>query len=157
MFPKYHFLLGFVFSLILFIFCPKIDFLAAIIIFLSSFLIDIDHYLFLILNKGPKNIFKAYFLGIKMKKKGYQTTKEKRKKIKTGFYIFHGIEFLVILVILGYLVHDIFYFILIGCFFHLVLDAIETFAKGYRKLKFSSIYDCFLFKKSNKTLKNNLS
>lgn len=157
MFPKYHLLLGFMFSLILFIFCPKITLLTAIIIFLSSFLIDIDHYIFLAFNSKQKNIFKAYFEGIQLKKKSISVSKKQRKDIPGGFYLFHGVESLIILFLLGFFVNKVFYFILIGFLFHLVLDYLESFIYYSRNRKISTIFDYIYFKKSNKTLKNKSS
>ena len=45
MYPKHHILLGFIFSVFVFILFPKIGILGVSIIFLSSFLIDVDHYI----------------------------------------------------------------------------------------------------------------
>ena len=141
MFPKYHILFGFFLSLILFIFCEKINLLAAIIIFLSSFLIDIDHYLFMAWKLKQRNIFKAYFMGISLKKKNNKLNKKQKKKLDKGFYVFHGFEFLVILVLLGFFFNKIFYFVLIGATSHLILDHIEIFSFHLRTHKFSTIFD----------------
>ena len=148
MYPKYHVLLGFILSLVLFIFCEKINFLAAIIVFLSSFLIDIDHYLFLAWKFKQKNIFKAYSFGMNLKKSLVRVPREQRRKTSIGFYIFHGLEFLIILFLLGFFVHEFFYFILIGATFHLVLDYIEIFYLHLKIHKFSTIVDyiCYICK-----------
>ena len=153
MYPRHHVLLGFVFSLILFIFCEKISLLAAIIIFLSSFLIDIDHYLFLAWKLNKKNLFKAYAFGMKLKKKSSKLGSLQKKKMEAGFYIFHGIEALIILFLLGFFVHSFFYLVLLGFAFHLVLDHIEIFFLKFKVHKISVIFDFLCFRKANKNFK----
>jgi len=156
MFPKYHIFFGFIFSLILHLFFSQVNLFAALIIFLSSFLIDIDHYLFFIMNKKEKNFIRAYKKAMLSKKKYYKLSK-KQRKINQGYYIFHGIEFLIILFLLGFFIHKFFYFILLGCVFHLFLDYLEVFTQYQKKRKLSLIFDYFDFKKSNKPLKNKVS
>ena len=153
MYPKTHVLLGFVLSLTLFLFCDKINLLAAIIIFLSSFLIDFDHYIFFAFVFKQKNIFKAYSLAKKIKKGIKKLSRKQRKEIKTSFYLFHGIEALAVLFLLGYFIHDLFYFILIGMAFHLILDHIEIFSFNIRIHKISTIFDYICFRKANKNFK----
>jgi len=153
MYPRYHVLLGLVFSLILFIFCEKINLLAAIIIFFSSFLIDFDHYIFIAWKLKQKNIFKAYSTGVSLKKEHNRLGKNQKKKLLKGFYLFHGFEILIILFLLGFLIHKFFYFILIGFLFHLFLDYLELFFQGSKKHKFSTIVDYVSFMKSSKNFK----
>ena len=143
MLPKYHILFGFFLSLILFIFCEKINLLAATIIFLSSFLIDIDHYLFRAWKLKQRNIFKAYFSNLYSKKNYNFLNKAQKKKVKLGFYIFHGFEVLIILFLLGFFLHEVFYFILIGAMFHLIFDYLEMFVLGGKIHKISAIFDYF--------------
>jgi len=153
MYPRYHVLFGFIFSVILFIFCPKINLLAAIIIFLSSFLIDADHYLFVAWKLKQKNLFKAYLQSVQLKKRCNFTPKEQRKKLSTGFYLFHGLECLIILFLFGFFVHKFFYFVLIGAVFHLFLDYFEIFYLNLKIHKFSVIWDYVAFPNSNKNFK----
>jgi len=152
-YPKYHVLFGFLFSLILFIFCPKVNLLFAIIIFLSSFLIDIDHYLFRAWKLNQKNIFKAYVSNMSEKKAHNTSNKEKRKKKIPGFYIFHGVEIAIVLFLLGFFIHKIFYFILMGVLFHLCLDYFEMISNREKMHKFSAIFDYIKFIGSNKNFK----
>ncbi|MDP2673070.1 MAG: hypothetical protein Q8O84_04625, partial [Nanoarchaeota archaeon] len=60
MLPKYHVLFGFLFSLILFLIFPFIGLSGFLIIFISSVLIDIDHYLFYVFKNRIFSINKAY-------------------------------------------------------------------------------------------------
>lgn len=60
MLPKTHIILGFVFSWILFNLFPNIGITGFVVVFISSFMIDIDHYLFYVFHKkdiNPKNAF----------------------------------------------------------------------------------------------------
>ena len=153
MYPKYHILFGFLFALILFIFCPKINLFFAIIIFLSSFFVDIDHYLFRAWKLNQKNIFKAYISNLSEKKAHNNSYKENRKNKIPGFYIFHGFEIIIILFLLGFSIHKLFYFIALGILFHLCLDYIEMILNKEKMHKFSSIIDYLSFEKANKNFK----
>jgi len=130
---KVHFLLGIIFIILLyFLFYPIISLFGLLVIFLSSFLIDIDHYFYYIYKKRDFSLIRAY--------KWYMTTMhrfcslppEKQKKLYIGFYIFHGIEILIILFLLGFYVSKIFIFVLIGFFFHLSTDLISEIIFGQR-------------------------
>jgi len=123
---KFHFLFGIIFLVLLyFLFSSIISFWGLLIIFLSSFLIDIDHYFYYIYKKGDFSLVRAYKWYIKNAHKFYFLSKEKRKQIYLGFYIFHGIEPLIILFFLGLYVSQFFNFVLIGFLFHLSTDLIS--------------------------------
>jgi hypothetical protein len=146
MVPKYHIILGFLFSSILFLICPSITFLSAGIIFLSSFLIDIDHYIYFAFKKrdlSPRRAVKWFF---KKKKVFLKIPKEKRNSYYSGFYFLHGLESILILFFLGLFISDIFLFIFIGFLFHLILDFIEEATSDKRIDKISIIYDFIKFK-----------
>lgn len=70
-----------------------------------------------------------------------------RKKRYTGFYIFHGIEMLVITLLLGVFVSKIFIFVFLGFSFHMLLDVPHEFIVKRTFHKFSLIYSYFQFKK----------
>ncbi|MEK6833311.1 MAG: hypothetical protein AABY32_04640 [Nanoarchaeota archaeon] len=147
MLPKYHIVLGFILSLVFFLIFPNIKLIEAGIIFLSSFLIDADHYIYYILNKKSINPINAinYFL-IKRKKLGKMSIK-KSNEFYSGFYFLHGIEILIILLIAGIFLSKYFLLIFMGFAFHLFLDLLEEIYKGIRLDKISVIYDWFKYKK----------
>jgi len=149
MLPKKHFIFGLIFSLILFLIF-KITLAETIIIFLSSFLIDVDHYFYYVFRRKNFNLIKAIkWFGAKRKKFKKLSSLEKRKYVG-GFNCFHGLETLIILGFLGFSVSKYFYFILIGAGLHLILDYIEIFYNFHYPLKISLIYDFFKFKKLKK-------
>ena len=59
MLPKYHIIYGFILSLILFLIFPTLGLIGAGIIFLSSFLIDVDHYIYYVLKENKFSPRKA--------------------------------------------------------------------------------------------------
>jgi hypothetical protein len=145
--PKHHILLGFIFSLILFLIFPSINLIGAGIIFLSSFLIDVDHYIYYVLNKKGVSLRKAinYFLTKRKKLRNMNT--KKRKKFYSSLCFLHGIEILIILFIAGIFISKYFLLIFIGFTFHMFLDIIEEIHNNLRIDKISVIYDWFKFKK----------
>jgi len=114
MLPKWHVLFGFIFSYIIYWF-TSINIFEAILIFLSSVLIDFDHYLWIAKRKKYFNLKKAYFWH-----------KNLPKKHKPIMHIFHTIEFIIFIGILSFY-SSFFFFILIGMVFHSILDIIEMF------------------------------
>lgn len=134
MLPKYHIILGFLFSLILYLIFPFISLWGSLIIFASSVLIDVDHYIYYIFAKKDLSLKNAYSFFIK------------KPKLNPAMYFFHGIEILLILFILGIFINKLFLFILIGFSFHLFLDIIEQIYYGFRIAKVSLVYDFIKFK-----------
>ena len=140
MLPKYHILFGFLFASFLFIFFPFISLLGFFIIFFSSVLIDVDHYLFYVFKNNIFSIKKAYTYFYEKRKK-LLAKGLKEKKINPLMYLFHGIEILFVLFILGLFANKIFLFIFMGFSFHLFLDVLEQIYYGFRIAKVSLIYD----------------
>jgi hypothetical protein len=145
--PKYHIFLGFILSLILFLIFPSMTLVGAGIIFLSSFLIDVDHYIYYVLKEGKISLKVALNHFFEGRKRLSKMTPEKRRGFYSGFCFLHGIEILVILFILGMFVSSYFFFILIGFAFHIILDITEEIYKNLRIDKISIIYDWFKYKK----------
>ena len=143
MLPKYHIIFGFLFSLILFLIFPSINIFEVSIIFFSSFLIDVDHYLYYVFKNKIFSINKAYnYFFEKRKKLLAKNLKEKIvNQANPLMYIFHGIEVLLIFFILGLFVNKIFLFIFMGFSFHLFLDVLEQIYYGFRIAKISLIFD----------------
>jgi hypothetical protein len=127
MLPKWHVLFGAFFSLLIF-FIFKITFLEASVIFLSSFLIDIDHYLYYAFTKRKLNLRNAFNWFIDMQKKYYTIPVKKRKNYYYSFLFFHGIESFTLILLLSFL-FPIFWFVFIGFFFHYSLDIAESLYK----------------------------
>ena len=147
MFPKTHIIINFFISLpLLFIINPVF----VLIFFLSSFLIDVDHYLYYIFKKKSFSLKKAYnwFVigGIKLRK----LSKQERKKHNLGIMIFHGIEQIIILTLISAIFLPLFY-IALGFFIHLIEDLIEDIPLGITKRKVSLIYSIYYYNKLNKT------
>ena len=150
MLPKTHFLFGLIASLSLYLIFPEFSLLGIGLFFLSSFLIDFDHYLYFLYEKRSFNLKEA-IKWFKEKKKIFENlTKKEKKKYIPGFYIFHGLEWVILFSILGFFVLNLFYFISAGITFHLILDYIEIFNKKRKIFKLSIIYDLIKFNKLKK-------
>jgi len=123
MIPKHHIILGAITTLIIYLIFP-ITFMQTIIIFLSSFLIDFDHYLYYAFKKNNFNPIKSIKWFFTKRKKWLALSYKNRKKYKRPILIFHGIEFLITLFLFSY-INQIFLFILIGILIHIFLDYLE--------------------------------
>lgn len=114
MYPKTHIMLGVIFIVILYFLFPKIGIPGLFIIFLSSILIDVDHYLAFVIREKNLSLIKAYNWTIeKMNRKEY-----------LGFHFLHTIEVHILVVILTFFWH-IFFFVFIGFLFHSITDFIK--------------------------------
>ncbi len=150
MLPKFHFFTGLIFSIILFLIFPEINLIAALIIFLSSYLIDADHYLYYVFKKKDFSLKRAYKWFIEKHYKYKKSSVEERNKFSSIPLIFHGVEFLILLFILGFFVSEYFYFVLIGVSLHLFFDVLNEIRHRNRIDKISIIHD---FLKSKKYIK----
>ena len=115
--PLFHIIFSLIASLILFFLNlkPLFNFL----FFLSAVLIDADHYLFYIIRKRDLNLMRAY---------------KYFKKTRISVYIFHTIEFFLLLLILS-LFFNFFWLIFFGCLFHMILDLIYELFQKDKKYK----------------------
>ena len=147
MLPTKHFIFGLIFAGFLYFIFPKIGLVGFLIIIFSTFLIDVDHYLYYVYRKKDFSLRNAYKWFIKQKKKFLALPRKQRNKFQTGFCFLHGIEILIILFLLGIFISKYFYFILIGFAFHLVLDIIYQRTIMDRLDRISIIYDFFKFKR----------
>ena len=144
MLPKYHIIYGAIFSLIIYYLFP-ISLFHAIIIFLSSFLIDVDHYFYYVYTKKDYSLIRAIKWFKKERKKGLKISKKRRKESKLPHYIFHGVELWIILYFLS-LLNGIFFFILIGILFHMILDYIEIIR--YNCIAYPKVSQIYLYYKN---------
>jgi len=149
MLPKYHILIGAIFSLLLFFFF-KLSFTYSFLFFLSSVLIDVDHYFYYIFNNRNLSLSKAYRFFVNSEKKWFKLSIEERKKYKRTIFYFHGIEFLIPFTILSF-IFNIFLPILFGFLLHIAVDLIELYY--YHEPLYSKtlqIYVCITNKKKKK-------
>ncbi len=127
MLPKSHILLGFAFACVL-VYFFNFSILAGLIIFLSSFLIDIDHYIVYIFKKKDFNLKNAYNYWITRSKKWRKLTLEQKYLYKITPFFFHGIEFILLLLLL-FFISKTFLWIFLGVFFHMFIDYVDILAK----------------------------
>lgn len=124
MLPKYHIIFSIILTIILYLL--NFDFLFILLFFLASILIDIDHYFFYIIKKKNFNLGKTY------KYFRYELNRARIKKPKTLLFIFHTIEFFLLLLILS-LFLNFFWPIFFGCLFHDVIDIICGLFQKHKK------------------------
>lgn len=123
--PKHHILLGLIFSALVLLFFPSIKLSGFFIILLSSIFIDLDHavrYSLKTRNFNPVKFWKWSVLEEKAQKNLNYSV------YKLPVFFLHGIEFVLILVILSFY-FDWAFLILIGVLFHLFLDYIDLFIR----------------------------
>ncbi len=127
MIPRYHVLLGFIFSYI-FVYFFNFSLFAGFIIFLSSIFIDLDHVLLYCLEKKNLHPRKFFAWGNEHTRRWYSLSKEERENYQSPHFILHGIEFVAILIIFSFY-HNFFLWVLFGVLFHLFLDLIDLYCK----------------------------
>lgn len=143
MLPKHHIIFGLIFSTILWLLFPSISLTSLAIIFISSVLIDVDHYLYYLFNEKDFSLSKAYFWFKEKREKWKNLAIKERQRYKRIQLIFHGIEFMVLLVILSFF-NTFFFWILIGFLFHMFIDITELLIfKDTIWIKLSQIYVYF--------------
>jgi len=124
MFPKWHILIGFSSSVLLVEFFG-FTLLAAAIVFVASFMIDTDHYLYYAATKKDLNPIRAVRWNFGYSKSRGKLTKKQKAASKKHIMIFHGIETWAILLILGIFWTPIFLYILLGIGIHMAADWIN--------------------------------
>jgi hypothetical protein len=125
MIPRWHVLFGAVFTFILWLAVPNIDYLYLGLVFFSSFLIDFDHYLCAVIKTKSlslKNAFEYH----KEKHKQHQREKTKGIKKKGDFHLLHTVEFHALIGLLSIFWAGFFY-IFLGMMLHSITDAITMF------------------------------
>jgi hypothetical protein len=147
MLPNKHIIFGAIFSLIFFLLYPKISLEGALIVFLSALLVDFDHYLYYVFRKKDINPLAAYHWHKKLHKKFLSLSREQLRKIYSGFFIFHGLEALLIVLLLGILLSGFFLFIFVGFLFHMILDWYTEIRLKDRTDKLFLLFDFLNFKK----------
>lgn len=134
MLPRQHILWGAIFAFIIWIIIPAIGLGGFLIIFLSSFLIDVDHYVYYIFKMKEFNLKKSMAWFVLNRDKFEKMSPKKKKQIYSGLCFLHGIETLIILLVLS-LVYvkfaNIFLFVMLGFIFHQILDIIDMYRVGF--------------------------
>ncbi len=151
MLPKYHIFFGIIFILVLYFLFPQLSLLSLLVIFLSNVFIDIDHGLYYLLKKKDINPLRCYNWYKDNIRKTLSLPMKERKKIYSGFYLFHGIEILAILFFLGRYINPLFTMILIGFSFHMLIDIPDEIYKKRTIHKISLVYNLYKWKE----LRNN--
>jgi len=145
MIPRWHIFWGAIFSGSLWLLNPQINLIYILIVFLSSFLIDFDHYVVSVL-KTKKTSLKHSFKYHDTQRKIEEKEKKKGIRKKGDFHIFHTLEFIALTGLIGYFFTP-FYYIFIGMVFHSLLDFLWLIYKDrlYRRNYFllSWIYKKF--------------
>jgi len=153
MLPKYHILFGVLFTLSIYAIFPQTSLLYLAIIFLSSVLIDGDHYLYYIFEKKDFNLLKALKWYREKSKSFCSLSKNERKKVYSGLYLFHGIEWIIILAILGKFFFPHLTYVSLGFLVHFAVDLpFEIYYKGTAH-KSSLIYMFYLYLKNKKKVR----
>lgn len=123
MFPRWHILLGFIFAAVLWAFFPATAWYYILIIFLSSFLIDFDHYMVFVWKKGGWSLRGA--LNYYETQRRIQIEEQRRGIFrKSDFHLFHTLEFHAAVLALGF-VYPVFMYVLAGMVFHSLTDLIH--------------------------------
>ncbi len=147
MLPKLHFIAGIFFIFLIYLLFPQISLIGLLIIFLSSVFIDVDHYVYYILKERNLNLVKCYNWYILHLKKTLFLPMKERKNRYTGFYFFHGIEWIILLFLLGAYVHPFFSFVFVGFLFHWVIDTPHEFYIKRTLDKSSLIWNYYRWRK----------
>ena len=133
MIPRWHIILGAIFTLVIWIFAQNLSWIFLLLIFLSSFLVDLDHYIVSAIKTGKLNLGHSFEYHKKMKAIEL-AEKAKGIKRKGDFHLFHTIEFHVLIGIIGMFFVPFFY-VFIGMVFHSLIDILYMTYQGrfYRR------------------------
>jgi len=97
-----------------------------ILFFIMAFFIDVDHYLLYLFTKKDFSIRNAYI---------YFKFYKKSEKVKEKLFIFHTIEFLILLVIMTIILEQILFPMLLGFMVHKTLDVISSLTAKEKRYK----------------------
>ncbi len=120
MLPRWHILLGALFTILLWVLSPQIQIFYLILVFAASVLIDFDHYLCAIYRTKKFSIREALKYHVRhiahLKKQEHLGMKP-----RSDFHLFHTIEFHFLIGLLSIAWTPFFYFF-IGMVFHSLVD-----------------------------------
>jgi len=146
MLPSKHFFFGLIFAGFLYFLFPQVRWIEFLIIIFSTFLIDVDHYLYYVYKKKDLSLRNAYKWFMKRRAKLLSMPWKQRNKFQTGFCFLHGVEVLFLLFLLSF-IHRYFLFIFVGFAFHLLLDSIDQTTYWDKINKVSLVKDYLKFEK----------
>ncbi|MAG26882.1 hypothetical protein CMI47_15190 [Candidatus Pacearchaeota archaeon] len=129
MLPRWHLLLGAVFTGVIWVFARETQMWYLLLVFLSSVIfIDLDHYMdSVIKNKSLRmSTFNKYH--DKLRKVEEEDIRKGIRR-RGPFHIFHTIEFHVLIGLLGFIWIGFFY-VFIGMVFHSLTDIFDMASKG---------------------------
>ncbi len=120
MIPRLHIVSGLIASILIFIAYPKVNLFYLSLFFLSSFLIDFDHYMCAAVKLGKLNLKNALKYYKRMQE--IEENEARRGIFRKGhFHIFHTIEFHALVLALGF-IHPMFMYVFAGMVFHSAVD-----------------------------------
>ena len=129
MLPRWHIFLGMVFTFLIWILMPETNIYYLSLVFLSSFMIDFDHYMCSVMKTGTFSLKRAF---VYHKKEAIKQERERNKGIRRrgDFHLFHTLEFHALLFLIG-IYFTPFLYIFIGMTFHSILDIFYLIYHGY--------------------------
>lgn len=140
MLPKWHAFLGIIFAFIIHTLFPEIHMFYIVLLFASSVLIDVDHYLY----------YAIKYKDISLKKAFYWFYDSEDFSERTPFFaVLHTIEFLIVFGIFS-LSSLLLWSIFIGFLFHLFLDLFYSFYHKCFRLRYHSFLSYLLYLKEEK-------
>jgi len=123
--PKEHIFYGGLFAMACYFLLPVVGSYEAFVIWIATwFIIDLDHAIFYSVKTLNFNPVKFWKWSKHHRERWLRIPGHKKRELQHPIYIFHGIEALVVLFLLG-LKWDVFHWVLIGFVFHLILDWIH--------------------------------
>ena len=151
MLPKWHVLGGFILALLL-IWALKISWVAGAIVFLSSILVDIDHYIIYIWKERKIHPLEFWNWSSKRIKKWRTFSKKEKELHKRPQFLLHGMEALVLIFALSFL-WQVFFWIYLGFGLHICMDLIDKiYYSAHPSTKISQIWLWHRNKKKKKVL-----
>ena len=125
---KWHLIIGLITSLAI-VYLFNLSIITGLIIFLSSWLIDIDHYFWYSIEMKDWSPMHAISWYKKSIPKWHSLTLRQREEFKRGAFIFHGIIFWAVLLSISFL-SKIFLWIFIGVMIHMIMDWVDLINEG---------------------------
>ena len=122
--PNQHILYGLIVSFIIWYIFPSIQWYGALIIWLSSVLIDIDHYLFFVITRKDVNLKRAYLFFLDAHDE-LVVSQIKHKIYDVPLCFLHTFEAVVVMTVLSFYYSTALY-VFIGFIMHYILDAYVT-------------------------------
>ena len=124
-----HIIIGALVAIILHLFFPAITWTYSLIIFLSSVLIDVDHYVYYAVLKKDINFKRSYNWFMENREKAKKLKLTNSKNYQEAIFFLHGVEFMFILILLIF-TSRLFAYVLIGIIIHMLLDFVDATIHG---------------------------